>query len=358
MNENQDINKDINKKLERLITYEEAGVSINKAEELVRRLKKKLPDIGDFSGLFPLEIKRYKSPLLVASTDGVGTKLLIAQEMKQHKTIGIDLVAMVVNDLCCCGAKPLFFLDYFATGKLKLTEAEDILIGIIEGCRRAGCLLLGGETAEMPGMYPKGKYELAGFGVGIVDEYKIINGSSIKPGDIFIGLCSDGLHSNGYSLARRVLLDKAKMSFKLIPPELNESLGEALLKPTRIYSPLIQEIVEKIPIKGIAHITGGGIPGNLSRILPKNVDAHIRGDDIVAWKTSGIFQLIRETGPVSLEEMFNTFNMGFGMVIAIEPEKRKHIEKILRQKNQDFHIIGKAFPGKGIVKIDFNGHGE
>jgi len=352
MNQEENQNGETVSRSVREMTYEEAGVSINKAEELVRRLKKKFPDIGGFSGLYPLELDEYENPALVASTDGVGTKLLIARDMKRHNTIGIDLVAMVVNDLVCCGARPLFFLDYFATGRLRLDQAEQVLSGIIEGCRRAGCLLLGGETAEMPGMYSSGKYDLAGFGVGIVEKNKIIDGSKIEPGDLFYSLDSNGLHSNGYSLARKVLVEKVGLHLKGKPEKLGGCLGDILLKPTLIYSGMIQALVSKIPVKGIANITGGGIAGNLGRILPQNIDAALMADSIL--KNRGdIFHFIMETGLVSLPEMFRTFNMGVGMIVAISPSDEDGFKSVMETREGDipYNKIGRAVGGSGKVRI-------
>jgi phosphoribosylformylglycinamidine cyclo-ligase len=335
-----------------MISYKSAGVDIDLADLIVSRLREKLPVIGFFSGLFPLELKGYKEPVLVASTDGVGTKLLVAHMMNRHKTIGIDLVAMVVNDLCVCGAKPLFFLDYFATGKLRLRHAEDILAGIMEGCSQASCPLIGGETAELPGLYQKGHYDLAGFGVGIVDRKKAIDGKTIAAGDIFIGVASNGLHSNGYSLARKVLLDKAGLSPKRKHSLLGESPGDALLRPTIIYSPLALALIEKVPIKGMAHITGGGIPGNLNRILPSKIDAEIDAGAVHA-SAPPLFQLIQKCGPVSREEMFRTFNMGVGYILAVDPSHAKTVHKICRSRGFESREIGRAVKGSGVVQLKF-----
>lgn len=340
-----------------MISYKSAGVNIDLADRLISRLREKLPAIGFFSGLFPLKLKGYKEPLLVASTDGVGTKLLVAHMMNRHKTIGIDLVAMVVNDLCVCGAKPLFFLDYFATGKLGLRQAEDILAGIMEGCRQAGCPLIGGETAELPGLYQKGHYDLAGFGAGIVDKKRVIDGKTIIPGDIFIGIASNGLHSNGYSLARKVLLEKAGFSPKRKHPLLGERPGDALLRPTIIYSPLALALIEKVPIKGMAHITGGGIPGNLNRILPSKIDAKIDAGSIME-SAPAIFRLIRENGPVSIEEMFRTFNMGVGFILAVDSCHAKKIHGICRNMGFLSKEIGQAVKGCGSVQLEFRGKGD
>ena len=267
-----------------MTTYREAGVDMDAGDEFVDRIKplvrstfrpEVLTDLGGFGGLFRLQSKQYEDPVLVSGTDGVGTKLKIAFLTDRHDTVGIDLVAMCVNDIAVSGAEPLFFLDYFATGKLTVAKAQQVVTGIAEGCRQAGCALIGGETAEMPSMYPDGEYDLAGFAVGVVDKPKIIDGKSITPGDAILGLASSGLHSNGYSLARRVFFDKAKLSVGSSLPELNRPLGDVLLTPTRIYAKQILALVKEFPIKGIAHITGGGITENLPRIFPQGVRARI-----------------------------------------------------------------------------------
>jgi phosphoribosylformylglycinamidine cyclo-ligase len=259
-------------------TYAAAGVDIDKGDALVDYLKTVNPAIGGFAGLFKMP-KGMKDPRLVASTDGVGTKLLVAQLAGRHETIGIDLVAMVVNDIIVCGAAPLFFLDYFATGKLKEGEAKSILKGIIEGCAQAGCPLIGGETAEMPGMYAPGHYDLAGFGVGVVEAKKVLDGSKVKPGDVILGLSSTGLHSNGFSLARRALLPEdpaaAKKALKEKLAKGGPTLGEALLAPTRIYVKTVLDLMAKFEVTSAAHITGGGLAGNLERMLPKGITACI-----------------------------------------------------------------------------------
>ncbi len=285
-----------------MTTYREAGVDIDAGDEFVDRIKplvrstfrpEVLADLGGFGGLFRLQAKQYEDPVLVSGTDGVGTKLKIAFMMDRHDTVGIDLVAMCVNDIVVSGAEPLFFLDYFATGKLAVDKAQQVVAGIAEGCRQAGCALIGGETAEMPSMYAEGEYDLAGFAVGVVDKPKIINGKSIKPGDAVLGLASSGLHSNGYSLARRVFFDKAKLDLQATLPELNRPLGEVLLTPTRIYAKQILALLREFPIKGIAHITGGGITENLPRALPDGVCARINRK---AWPIPALFQALSRVG--------------------------------------------------------------
>src|SRR6476660_5993100 len=306
-----------------MTTYKQAGVDIDAGNEFIRRIKplvrstfrpEVLTDLGGFGGLFKLQADRYKDPLLVSGTDGVGTKLKIAFLMDRHDTVGIDLVAMCVNDIAVSGAEPLFFLDYFATGKLSIEKAQQVVTGIAEGCRQAGCALIGGETAEMPSMYPEGEYDLAGFAVGVVDKPKIIDGKSIKPGDAILGLASSGLHSNGYSLARRVFFEKAKLSVGSSLPELNRPLGDVLLTPTRIYAKQILALIKEFPIKGIAHITGGGITENLPRIFPQGVRARI---DRTAWTIPPIFQVLGRLGEVEREAMCRVFNMGIGLILVV-----------------------------------------
>lgn len=309
-----------------MTTYRDAGVDIDAGDEFVDRIKplvhstfrpEVLTDLGGFGGLFGLQASKYKEPVLVSGTDGVGTKLKIAFMMDKHDTVGIDLVAMCVNDIAVSGAEPLFFLDYFATGKLSVSKAQEVVAGIAEGCRQAGCALIGGETAEMPSFYPDGEYDLAGFAVGVVEKSKIVDGKTIRPGDIVIGLASSGLHSNGYSLARRVLFEQAKLSVADRMPELDRSLGDVLLAPTRIYAKQILSLIQDFPIKGIAHITGGGITENLPRVFPKGVLARINRK---AWPIPPIFQIMGQLGKVEREEMYRVFNMGIGLILVVPPE--------------------------------------
>jgi phosphoribosylformylglycinamidine cyclo-ligase len=309
-----------------MTTYRDAGVDIDAGDEFVDRIKplvrstfrpEVLTDLGGFGGLFGLQAGKYKEPVLVSGTDGVGTKLKIAFMMDKHDTVGIDLVAMCVNDIAVSGAEPLFFLDYFATGKLSIAKAQDVVAGIAEGCRQAGCALIGGETAEMPSFYPDGEYDLAGFAVGAVDRSKMIDGRNIVPGDALIGLASSGLHSNGYSLARRVLFEQAKLTVAGRLPELAGSIGEVLLTPTRIYAKQILALVEQFPIKGIAHITGGGITENLPRVFPKGVRAEIAR---TTWSVPPIFDVMSRLGRVDREEMYRVFNMGIGLILVVSPD--------------------------------------
>ncbi len=309
-----------------MTTYREAGVDIDAGDEFVDRIKplvrstfrpEVLADLGGFGGLFRLQAKKYEDPVLVSGTDGVGTKLKIAFMMDKHDTVGIDLVAMCVNDIAVSGAEPLFFLDYFATGKLAIPKAQQVVSGIAEGCRQAGCALIGGETAEMPAMYADGEYDLAGFAVGVVDRPKIVDGKTIKSGDVIIGLASTGLHSNGYSLARRVFFEKAKLTVASTLPEVDRTLGELLLTPTRIYAKQVLSLIQEFPIKGIAHITGGGITENLPRVLPGGVRARINRK---AWTVPPVFEALSRLGQVDREEMYRVFNMGIGMILVVPPD--------------------------------------
>jgi phosphoribosylformylglycinamidine cyclo-ligase len=314
-----------------MTTYRQAGVDIDAGNEFVRRITplvrgtfrpEVLTDLGGFGGLFRFQADRYKDPVLVSGTDGVGTKLKIAFLMDRHDTIGIDLVAMCVNDIAVSGAEPLFFLDYFATGKLAVDTAEEVLKGIAEGCRQAGCALIGGETAEMPSFYVEGEYDLAGFAVGVVDRAKIIDGRTIEPGDVLVGVASTGLHSNGYSLARRALFDEAGLSVSTRVPELDHTLGEALLTPTRIYAKQILTLANECTIKGAAHITGGGITENLPRIFPKACAARIARS---SWTVPSVFGLIQRRGHVAVDEMYRVFNMGIGLILVTPPRDVEHV---------------------------------
>ncbi len=306
-----------------MTTYKQSGVDIDAGNEFVRRIKplvrstfrpEVLADLGGFSGLFKLQAERYKEPVLVSGTDGVGTKLKVAFMMDRHDTVGIDLVAMCVNDIAVSGAEPLFFLDYFATGKLAVSKGEAVVRGIAEGCRQAGCALIGGETAEMPSFYPEGEYDLAGFAVGVVDKPKIIDGATIKPGDAVVGLASTGLHSNGYSLARRALFEEGQLNIRSKLVDLDRPLGDVLLTPTRIYAKQVLALAAEFPVKGIAHITGGGLTENLPRVFPKDCRAQIRRG---AWPVPPIFSLIKKIGRVDDAEMYRVFNMGIGLALVV-----------------------------------------
>ena len=339
------------------MNYKKAGVDITAADRLVRLIKPLarktarsglLAGVGGFSGLFELKSREYRHPVLVSSTDGVGTKLKIAFLMDIHDTVGIDLVAMGVNDVLTQGAQPLFFLDYFATGKLKPEIALQVIRGVAAGCRLAGCVLIGGETAEMPSFYSDGEYDLAGFAVGIVEKDKIPRSTSIVPGDFLIGLPSSGLHSNGYSLARRVLLDVHRLRLRQRIPELGRTLGEELLEPTRIYAKIIRRLVKQHTLKGIAHITGGGVPGNLPRILPAGREAWIwRG----SWPVPPIFELIRRRGAIRQAEMDRTFNNGLGMVLVVGKKELAAVERSLKRLRERYYVIGEIRRGERRVRF-------
>lgn len=338
-------------------TYKRAGVDIEKGGRAVKLMKESirstfrpevLTEIGGFAGLFAFNKGKYREPVLVSATDGVGTKLKIAQTLNKHDTVGIDLVAMCVDDIVCYGAEPLFFLDYIACGKLIPEKIAEIVEGIAEGCKQAGCALLGGETAEMPGFYADNEYDLAGFAVGVVEKSKIIDGSRIVEGDIILGLASSGLHSNGYSLVRQVLLEEAKLKFTDIPVGLNTSLGNELIIPTRIYTPSLFAILPQCEIHGLAHITGGGLVENTPRILPRNLDAAI---DSSAWQAQPIFGLIQERGGIDFLELYRTFNMGIGMVIILSRQEITRATKILVKSGEKVYRIGEIIKGKGKVVL-------
>ncbi|MFN3396732.1 MAG: phosphoribosylformylglycinamidine cyclo-ligase, partial [Thermodesulfovibrionales bacterium] len=291
-----------------------------------------------------------REPVLVSGTDGVGTKLKIAFMADRHETVGIDLVAMSVNDVLTSGAEPLFFLDYFATGRLVPEKAVKVIEGIVEGCKEAGCSLIGGETAEMPGFYSDEEYDLAGFAVGVVEKRDIIDGSSIESGDVIIGITSNGLHSNGYSLVRKVFFDLKKMALSDYIPELNKTLGEELLRPTRIYVKAVNRLKDNdIPIKGLAHITGGGITGNLPRILSEGLAAVIING---SWPVQPIFSLIEEMGKVPIEDMRRTFNMGIGYIAIVSGQHAEKAISSLKEEGYDSYIIGRIEKGKREVRYE------
>jgi len=313
-------------------TYKDAGVDIDAGNTFVQKIKplvkstfrpEVMTEIGGFGGLFSLNASKYKNPVLVSGTDGVGTKLKLAFLADHHETVGIDLVAMCVNDIIVQGAEPLFFLDYLATGRLDPDKAALVVAGIAEGCRMAGCALIGGETAEMPGFYADGEYDIAGFTVGVVEKEQIIDGSSITNGNILIGIGSSGLHSNGYSLARRIIFERMGLTINSKLPDTDRTVAEELLTPTRIYVRSILNLLKDFRINGIAHITGGGILENVPRILPRGCSAHIRKD---SWEIPAIFRILQEAGNVETNEMYRTFNMGIGMVLAVS---KNDLEDIL-----------------------------
>ncbi len=338
-------------------SYKDAGVNIDLADHIVNKIKPLisktsipgvLGDIGGFGGLFSLVEQKYKEPVLVSGTDGVGTKLKIAFALDKHDSVGIDLVAMCVNDIVASGAKPLFFLDYISIGKLSEKIALNLIKGISQGCKMAKCALLGGETAEMPGFYPEGEYDLAGFVVGIVEKSKIIDGKEIKEGDSIIGISSSGLHSNGFSLVRKVLLESNNYKISDEISSLGRSLGEELLSPTKIYLRPVLHLLGKYNILGIAHITGGGISENIPRVLPEGVSVKI---DRESWPKLPIFSLIQKEGEISDSEMFRTFNMGIGMVLIVREDKAVQIIKELGQIDFPSYIIGKVVKGKQKVEM-------
>ncbi|MDH3567299.1 MAG: phosphoribosylformylglycinamidine cyclo-ligase [Desulfobacteraceae bacterium] len=334
------------------LTYADAGVDIDKADRLVERIKKianqtsrsgVISEIGGFGGMFSLNIGGMENPVLVSSTDGVGTKLKIAFMMKKHDTIGIDLVAMCVNDITVQGTKPLFFLDYISMGKLDADIATDVITGIGEGCRQAGCALIGGETAEMPGFYQDNEYDLAGFTVGIVENSKIIDGSEIRVGDQLIGIASSGLHSNGYSLVRKICFEILKMKIDTFVSEFGQTLGEALLTPTRIYSDTIQSVIKDLPIYGLSHITGGGITGNIVRVIPESCNIVLEKN---SWDVPPVFTYLKEVGNISEHEMMRTFNNGIGMVAVVREKSTQEILDRLTAMNENVFIIGKVVERK------------
>ena len=328
------------------VTYKDAGVDIDEGDRLVRLIqplvrktfrKEVMADIGSFGSLFRLDLKKYKSPVLVSGTDGVGTKLKIAFLAKRYDTIGIDLVAMCVNDILTLGADPLFFLDYYATGRLSADMARDVVKGIVDGCCQSGCSLVGGETAEMPGFYSDKEFDLAGFAVGAVDHKKVIDGKRIRPGDAVIAALSSGLHSNGYSLVRKVLLERKKMKLGGYVPELGRTLADELLMPTRIYVKGYQTVSAKVKVKGMAHITGGGLPGNLPRILPDGLAATIFEH---SWPVPPIFPMIQKLGKVPDHDMKKTFNMGVGYAIVVAPADADSTVALLKSSGYPAYQIG------------------
>ena len=336
------------------LTYLDAGVDIAAGDRLVDRIRPlaastqrpgSLGKIGGFGGLFELPPGRFRAPVLVSGTDGVGTKLKLAFEMNRHHTIGIDLVAMCVNDVVVCGAEPLFFLDYFATGGLESAQAEAVIAGIAEGCLQAGAALIGGETAEMPGLYQTGEYDLAGFCVGAVEKDQIIDGSAISDGDLVIGIGSSGLHSNGYSLVHAVLKRSAA---DLADAFGDSTLGETLLTPTRIYVPALLNLIQSVPVHGIAHITGGGIAGNLKRVLPKHCSAELNR---ATWPQPSIIDWLQQAGDIDNDELLRTFNCGLGMVVVVAPEQASAVLDALNRHGEQSFIVGKIGTGSRSVVI-------
>ena len=339
-------------------SYKEAGVDITAGYKAVELMKKHISktmtpaamsDIGGFGGLFSLDLTGMKNPVLVSGTDGVGTKLKIAFLMDKHNTVGIDCVAMCVNDIICCGAKPLFFLDYIAVGKNVPEKIADIVSGVAEGCVQSGSSLIGGETAEMPGFYPEDEYDLAGFSVGIVDKEKVLNNKLIEEGDVIIALPSSGVHSNGFSLVRKVF-DIENCDLKSPLPELNgKSLGETLLTPTKIYVKPMLALFDKITVKAVSHITGGGFYENIPRSIPDGFGAKI---DKSSLRILPIFDLIAKTGNIPERDMFNTYNMGVGMSVVVSKEDSKSALEILKENGEDAYVMGEIITSSEKVIIE------
>ncbi len=337
------------------LTYRASGVDIATGDRFVEAIKplvrktfrqEVLTDLGGFAGLFALK-RRWRRPVLVSGTDGVGTKLKIAFAADRHDTVGIDLVAMCVNDIAVTGAEPLFFLDYFATGKLDPKRAVRVVRGIVEGCRRAGCALIGGETAQMPGFYDEGEYDLAGFAVGVVERDRIIDGKRVQIGDHLIGLASSGLHSNGYSLARKVLFEKEGLSvddpLSFAP---SKTVGELLLEPTRIYAKTILSLARRFDLRAAAHITGGGITENLPRVLPRGMGASVR---LGSWRIPEIFGYLSKAGGIAEAEMFKTFNMGIGMILILPRGEAPGAVAAARKNGERAYLVGEVVRGRGVT---------
>jgi len=328
------------------LTYKSSGVDIAKANKFKKEIKslvartftkEVMGGIGGFGSLYDFSLAKYKHPILVSSSDGVGTKLIIAKLVNKHDTVGIDLVAMNTNDILCLGAKPIFFLDYIASGKLDPQVLRDVIKGIAEGCKQSACSLIGGETAELPGMYAEGDYDLGGFVVGVVEKGKIIDGSKIKVGDKLIGLASSGIHSNGYSLVRKVLSKKEQKRY-----------AKQILAPTKIYVKPVLDVIKNVNVKGISHITGGAFYGKLARILPRDKNAVVYKS---SWNVPRIFGLIQKRGNISQREMYSTFNMGIGMVLAVSPKDVSRAQRILSKNKLKSWVIGEIKKGSRKIEI-------
>jgi phosphoribosylformylglycinamidine cyclo-ligase len=343
----------------RTVTYADAGVSIHAGEEAVNLLKTRVHrtwrpevvgDIGGFAGLFRLDIHKYKQPLLASSTDGVGTKLVIAQSMDVHDTVGVDLVAMVVDDVVACGAEPLFLLDYIACGEVLPDKVAAIAAGIADGCRTAGCSLLGGETAEHPGVLRPHEYDLAATGVGVVEADAVLGPHRVEPGDVVIAMRSSGMHSNGYALARHVLLGLSRMRLDTVVEDFDNqrTLGQELLTPTKVYAKDCLALITETDVHALAHITGGGVPGNLVRVLPETVDALV---DRSTWQPQPIFDLVQRKGRIDQSEMESTFNMGVGMMAVVTAADSERALACLRGRNVDAWIVGEVVEGTGQVQM-------
>ncbi|MDH4223127.1 MAG: phosphoribosylformylglycinamidine cyclo-ligase [candidate division Zixibacteria bacterium] len=343
--------------MRKIIDYKKAGVDINKADLAKNRIKKLvrstfdsgvLTDIGSFGGFYALTQRKYKNPVLVSSTDSVGTKLKIAFQMKKHDTIGEDIVNHCVNDILVHGAKPLFFLDYIGIGKLYPEVIQEIIKGLVRGCKKNNCSLIGGEMAQLPEFYKPDEYDLVGFVVGVVERKKIIDGSKIVPGDILLGLGSNGLHTNGYTLARKVLFEIGKYKVNDYVKELKNSTGKELIKVHRSYVKSIFKVLERYQLKGMAHITGGGIQGNLIRILPEGCQAII---DVSSWSIPPVFSFVQRTGSIETEEMFRVFNMGIGLILVMSKRDADRIEKELKKSGEKVYWIGEIVSGRKDVKL-------
>lgn len=345
---------DSNKSTQQSLSYRDAGVDIDAGAQLVEQIKPHVartmrPEVmgglGGFGALFEVPLDRYKKPVLVSGTDGVGTKLKLALQMNRHDSIGIDLVAMCVNDILVLGAEPLYFLDYYATGKLDNAVAADVIKGIAEGCHQAGAALTGGETAEMPGMYSEGDYDLAGFCVGIVEKDQIIDSSKVAAGDVLIGIASSGPHSNGYSLIRKVLeVSKADLSQACG----NTTLGEALLAPTRIYVNSIHALLEEVDVHAMSHITGGGLLENLPRVMTENTRAQIAAD---SWELPEVFKWLQQQGNIDSQEMYRTFNCGIGMVVVVNAEDADTTIEILNKAGEEAFKLGEITSSNGAADV-------
>lgn len=339
-------------------TYRDAGVNIDAQDQALRQVRtivrdtygpEVVSDIGLFGGLFRPSFEGMESPILVSSADGVGTKIRVAQAMRIHDTIGYDLVCHCVNDILVQGARPLFFLDYFAAGKLEPSVMVDVIRGMARGCKENGAALIGGETAEMPGFYPAGDYDVAGFIVGAVDEKHLIDGRNVRPGDILIGLPSAGLHTNGYSLARKILIEQLGHDHQTILPELGAKIGDALLAPHLSYLRPLLPLVEEGALHAMVHVTGGGLTDNIPRVLPADCDVHVK---LGSWEVLPIFRFLREKGDVELEEMLRVFNMGIGMVLIIGTEMVDRVVGRLEAVHQKYYFIGNVVEGERRVHYD------
>ena len=339
------------------LSYRDAGVDIdagNRSVELMKAhvrstfRKEVLSDIGGFGGLFALDTQKYSEPVLVSGTDGVGTKLKLAFMMDKHDTIGQDAVAMCVNDILVQGAEPLFFLDYVAVGKLEPEKVADIVGGVARACKESGCALIGGESAEMAGFYPDGEYDIAGFAVGVAEKSLLITGETIAPGDVLLGLPSSGVHSNGFSLVRKICFDRQKFTVDTFVPELGKTLGEELLTPTRLYPKVCLPLIENFSIKGMVHITGGGFYDNIPRVLPEGCGVKV---DTESWPKPMIFSLLQQWGGVAWPEMYRTFNMGIGMILVVSEAEAPAIHRALAEQGEICYRIGRVVKGDHSVEL-------